>query len=220
MGDTGDSETNQNKNKGIEEDEMQPTRENRENYELLQKIVAKRIKNVKRKEERELLKESQKNNRKFTKYIKWKTKARKTIGPLRKEDGQLEAEDKKMADILNDFFVSVFTKEDLSCIPVLEKETAGDMDRITIAADVIRKKIKELRIDSAPGPDGITPRLLRSLGESIILPLELIFKKSLETSKVLGEWKQAVVIPISKKVQKGKPETTDQFPSQVSLARF
>jgi hypothetical protein len=107
-----------------------------------------------------------------------------------------------MADILNDFFISVFTKVDLSSIPVVEKENAGDMDRITITANVIRKKIQELRIDSAPGPDGITPRLPRSLGESILLPLELIFKKSLETGKVRGDWKQAVVIPIFKKGSK------------------
>jgi hypothetical protein len=49
-----------------------------------------------------------------------------------------------MADILNDFFVSVFTKEDMNNMPVVEQEEVHEMGQIIITAEMIRKKIKEL----------------------------------------------------------------------------
>jgi hypothetical protein len=180
----------------------QPTGENRAAYERLAKNVAKVIRNAKRKCERELLREKDKNNRKFTKYIKSKTKARTTIGPLKGENGQLEAEDKQMANILNDFFVSVFTQENLEFIPEPAQEEATEMRMPSITKDKIREKIQGLRVDSAPGPDGINPRLLKELGDSVLTPLEIIFKKSLTTGVVPLEWRQATVIPIFKKGSK------------------
>jgi hypothetical protein len=125
------------------------------------KGVAKMLRNAKRRCERELLREKDKN-RKFTKYIKSKTKARTTIGLLMGKDGQLEAEDKQMTNILNDFLVSVFTQEGLDFIPELIQEEAIEMRLPLITKVKIRKKIQELSVDSAPRPDGINTTFERT----------------------------------------------------------
>ena len=51
------------------------------------------------------------NKKKFYKYISDKRKARKNIGPLWKETGDLVMRDVEKAEVLNDFFASVFTSK-------------------------------------------------------------------------------------------------------------
>jgi len=67
-----------------------------------------------------------------------------------------------MAEELNSFFSSVFTKEDLSQIPDPETEVVQrNMDPVRVCSDKIRKQIRKLRKEAAPGPDGIRPSLLK-----------------------------------------------------------
>ena len=44
--------------------------------------------------------------------------------------------------------------------------------------------IKQLKTNSAPGPDGITPRLLQELVDEVAVPLGTIFTKSMEEGLV------------------------------------
>jgi len=49
------------------------------------------------------------NKKSFYKYISDKRKARENVGPLWKEMGDLVTQDIEKAEILSDFFASVFT---------------------------------------------------------------------------------------------------------------
>ena len=49
----------------------------------------------------------------FANYIKSKSKTVTSIGPLKNSSGSLISSEKEMAEILNRFFASVFTKEDI-----------------------------------------------------------------------------------------------------------
>jgi hypothetical protein len=75
-----------------------------ENYKKLEKEVANKIRNAKRKVERELAFGNDKNGRQFSNYVKSKTKSRTGIGPLCMEDGSVTADSKKMADALTVIF--------------------------------------------------------------------------------------------------------------------
>ncbi len=73
---------------------------------------------------------------------------------------------------------------------------------VPAAAAAARLAVAYAAAEAAPGPDGINPRLLKELGDSILTPLEIIFQKSLTSGMVPLEWRQATVILIFKKVSK------------------
>jgi hypothetical protein len=175
-------------------------------YKRIEKEVSNKIRNAKRKLEKDLVSGPDKNNRNFARYVKTKTKSRTTIGPLITKDKRVLTEEKDMAEELNKFFSSVFTREDLTNIPEPEKEQVQSrMKEIRVSKGEIKKKIQKLRKEAAAGPDGIKPRLLQQLEDSILLPLEMLFNRSLETGEIPQEWRTAKVTPIFKKGAKGDP---------------
>jgi hypothetical protein len=62
-----------------------------------------------------------------------------------------------IADELNRYFGSIFTKEDRENVPVKELETDQRLDQITVTREIVLRKLQKLRPDSAAGPDGIHP---------------------------------------------------------------
>lgn len=177
-----------------------------EEYRALEKETAKKIRNAKRKLEKDLAAGSDKNNRKFAKYIKSKTKSKTTVGPLLSKDKKLITGDKEIAEELNKFFSSVFTQEDLLNIPEPDAEAINRaMEPVFVTQQQIRNKIRKLRKDAAPGPDGITPSILQRLEESVVVPLEIIFNMAIESGDSPQDWKIANVTPIFKKGTKGDP---------------
>ena len=104
---------------------------------------------------------------------------------------------------MNDFFTSVFTKEDLSNLP-----NAPNLNHIAVLTDVeiteeaILEVIKSLDASKSPGPDNIHPRVLKETADVIAHPLHLIFKRSLNAGLLPDTWKIANVSPIFKKGNK------------------
>ena len=54
-------------------------------------------------------------------------------------------------------------------------------------------------MNKAPGPEGWHPRSLKEIKEEIVIPLEIVLKKSLLTGEVPGEWKLANITLIFRK---------------------
>ena len=54
------------------------------------------------------------------------TKSKSTIGDLRDKDGNLKTKDQEKANILNDFFSSVFTVEGNSELPDFEQKVKDE----------------------------------------------------------------------------------------------
>jgi hypothetical protein len=79
------------------------------------------------------------------------------------------------------------------------------MEPVTVNEADILRKIRKLRKDAAPGPDRISPKILQQLEKSFLVPLKLLFNKTLIAGKVPSEWKTATVTPIFKKGTKGDP---------------
>ncbi len=80
-----------------------------------------------------------------------------------------------MAEVLNGFFSSVFTREDETNIP---KEDSIEWE--------VKKKIRKLRKDAAAGPDEIGPRVLQELENEIAQALVMIFRHSLSREDTSG----------------------------------
>jgi hypothetical protein len=151
--------------------------------------------------ERDLANNPDKNNHKFARYIKSKKKSRNTIGPLKTEDGKLLTQSVEMAEELNRFFSSVFTKEAPDNISVPRREEMKtDMRSVKVTPAHVRDQIKNLRADSAPGPDGISPRVLKELKAEASIPLSIIFNKSLTETVVPADLELGNVTPIPSSV--------------------
>ena len=87
----------------------------------------------------------------------------------------------------------------------IENSITPPLETITITEEKVLKKLKQLNPNKACGPDQITPKLIREIAEPITPSLTKLYKESLSTSVVPGDWKQATVTPIFKKGDKKDP---------------
>ncbi len=145
------------------------------------------------------------NRRPFFSYVKQKTKSRPSVGPLTNSRGEKVTDDQGMANLLNSFFSSVFTKDNGSPDQQAAPMVTADIGEIKVTVNMVREKIDNLRVDSAAGPDKIGPRLLQELKEAVAPPLAEIFNSSLREGKVPEDWRCANVTPIFKKGAKADP---------------
>ena len=108
-----------------------------------------------------------------------------------------------MAVILNNQFTSVFKTENTRDIPVPENIFYRNEDCKLITYDIadedISKCTDKLKIQKSPGPDKISPRIIKTLKDKLIKPLKIIFNILLTTGQVPAKWKHANVTPIFKK---------------------
>lgn len=84
-------------------------------------------------------------------------------------------------------------------------EDHPSMDRINISVTGVEKLLKTLNPYKAPGPDGISPRVLRELAAEVAPILTIIYRSTLETGTVPSDWKTALVTPVFKKGQHYDP---------------
>ncbi len=76
-------------------------------------------------------------------YANSKLKLRSKISQLSRKDGTLNQTGEQQAQVLNEFFSSVFTEEDLNQILNLEKQYQNDpLENIHITAEMVLKKLK------------------------------------------------------------------------------
>ena len=89
-----------------------------------------------------------------------------------------------MAEVLNEYFSSVFTTEDNSSLPVpftkFEGNTSEHLGQLFVTPEMIAKKIKKKKDNKSSGVDGIPPKLLKEIVEQISTPLANFFNLSLE----------------------------------------
>jgi hypothetical protein len=128
------------------------------------------------------------------------------VGPLKSRDGTVVADKKQMADMLNTYFSSVFSGAEVGDVPTAEgEEVRHVLDDVQFDEEAVVKKIQQLKIASAPGPDGIGSLLLKELAEQIKRPLTAIYRTSILSGDVPEDWRQANVTPIYKKGSKADP---------------
>ena len=143
------------------------------------------------------------NPKLFWNYVNDKMKSRQPVSDLRKENGELTTNDEEKAQVLNDFFSSVFTREDQTNIPeLIQREVPKPLTKVNFTAANIEKRLLKLKTSKSPGPDGLHPRILKELAKEISKPLKDIFTTSLREGKLLGDWRIAHITPIHKKGSK------------------
>lgn len=165
-------------------------------YKLIRQHLKKSIRKAKRQSEMKLAKECNGDLKKFYSYYKFKNK-QKTVGPFTIGENVIH-DDTGIVNVLNEQFVSVFTRENAEDIPNVRKKTNACVNDVDVSVGTIKSLLKELRENTACGPDEIYAKILKELAEFLALPLQILFKRSLYFSEIPSDWKCANVVPIFK----------------------
>ena len=167
------------------------------------------IRAAKRKNEKYIADASNTNPKMFWSHVRNKLKTRTGVAPLLEninDEKSMKFTDEEKANILQDQFSSVFTKEPEGESPTLEKKTNKTITNISITDCQVRDEIRKLNVSKSCGPDEIHPRLLIELVDIVCKPIALLLNKSMETGKLPDDWKRAHVSPIYKKGAKSRAE--------------
>ncbi len=72
--------------------------------------------------------------------MRQRTKSRPSIGPLRNEKKEMVSDDQGMTELLNNFFGSVFTREDTTNIPAAKEMETENMKEVVITLKIVKMK--------------------------------------------------------------------------------
>jgi hypothetical protein len=147
----------------------------------------------------------------FFAYVKSKKRSKVAVGPLKDDRGNVVSDDKETAKIMNSYFASVFTVEDIQNIPepVDFFESYSDIQKLKyfqITEDEVKSKLNNLKVNKSPGPDDIHAKLLYELQNELAGPLTEMFNLSLKSGRIPQDWRDARVTPLYKKGSKSNPE--------------
>jgi len=124
-------------------------------------------------------------------------------------DGEVATKPAHKAELLNKYFCFVFLSAtpDVTIDPTNNPlKTEMEISQIQVSVDDVTKHLTVLNTSKAPGPDGISARLLKECSQEIALSLCGIFNKSLSSGQIPAEWKSADITPIHKKDSKEPAE--------------
>ena len=143
------------------------------------------------------------NSKPFWTYVKSKISTRETVSNLVKPDGNMTTSDKEKAEVLQDFFVSVFTQENVEFMPVPSAMVYDStLENLEITSSDVSELLRKLNPSKSPGPDKLHPRILHEMADVLSVPLAIIFQTSLERGELPLDWRSANVTPIFKKGNK------------------
>jgi hypothetical protein len=169
-------------------------------YTRLRNKVRNRTRQVINQHEKDIAGSAKSNPKGAWNYIKQKSKVQERIPELQGENGERANGDVEKAEILSNFFASVYTKEPEGPMPDYPpRNFAASLDTVTINEEVVKTVLCKIKPDKAPGPDQIRPKVLKECATSLSKPLTIIFKKSIEEGRIPDRWKTAAVAPIHKK---------------------
>jgi len=193
------------RNKAWKKYRDRPSYENQIRYKRKRNEVTKEIREAKEIFEYKLAGNIKEDPKSFFAYVRSKSKSRSEIGALKWNDKLVE-DDEGKAKVLNEYFSSVFTKEDISTVPMSCNLEGGKiLSDIAITEERIQKAVDKMKHNKAAGEDGLVSTYVKGSIKGIMKPLLHVYNRSLEETIIPDEWKRANVTAIFKKGAKWDP---------------
>ena len=148
--------------------------------------------------EKSLIVRARENPKLLHSYLRCKKKLRPSVGPLRLPNGSTTDNPLEMAECFSDAFASVFNSA-IPDNPAPHQVSNGVLQNIEFGPVNVANVLLGLDVNSAMGPDGLHPQLLKACAHSLAYPLYKIFSLSLDEELLPTSWKLSLVVPIFKK---------------------
>ena len=184
------------------------TETDKQKYKQLEIGLKRTIRNKKRNMEKKVAQEAKTNPKAFFAYINGNKRMRNKIGPLMREENgvkEIIVEPRRQAEVLNEWYASVFTKGGGESPKKEPVDGTKELSEVTITEERVKGLIEKMKEKSAPGPDGITNKLMKELVREIAKPLTKIFRKSMDEAKIPDDWRKSNITPIYKGGSKATP---------------
>ena len=136
--------------------------------------------------------------KRFWTYIRSKRQDNVGVTPLVIND-DVVSDSREKANLLSNYFKSVFTKEDLQNMPPEATSPYADIPPIHFSTAGITKLLQKVNCKKAYGPDGIPYYILKEAAAELAPFLQFLFTQSLHTGSVPQTWLKATVVPVHKK---------------------
>ena len=118
---------------------------------------------------------------------------RTSVGPLRKNTGRVVSDESEIAGLLNRYFASTYTQEQSGEFPIAESIYEGGekglFQKMQVRVEEVKEQLGSRRVDQAPGPDSMYPRVLREVAEQVSEILTDSFKSFLESGQEPEDWR-------------------------------
>lgn len=176
-------------------------KENRLQYITARNRANRMMAQKRREYEKNICNASKNNPKVFWSHVRNKLKSTSGVSSLLEcpnDKTSLKHEDYDKANILQQQFCSVFTREPDGDLPEFEQRTDTAIDDLHVTKELIIKQINKLQANKSFGPDEIHPKMLIELADYFAEPLAIIMNKTLEEGALPNDWKLAHVTPIYK----------------------
>ena len=144
--------------------------------------------------------ETQRNSKRWWQTVKWLLgRGGDTSYPTLCVDGKQFNLNKEKAQAFNNFFLSHSNIDESNAVLPEDDNFPEGISNIAATHDEVHDLLKCIDPSKSTGPDGVSPRLLREAGASIVPSLTRLINLSLSSATVPDSWKLANVIPLFKK---------------------
>lgn len=111
--------------------------------------------------------------------------------------GRFRNNPRDQAELFNEYFFNQFSEPSNYNIPI-DYRNNRDVSSV-ISKAKIHSLLRNIDINKAPGMDNIHGKFLKMCATSLAYPLYLLFKTSLVTGDIPGDWKNCNIVPIYNK---------------------
>ena len=145
----------------------------------------------------------------FYKFVNQKLSSSSGIAPLKSTDGLIHTVDSEKANLLNEYFHSVFTVDN-GTLPIFPNRvnSPNSIEDISIDSIMLANIIKNLKSNSAAGPGHLPPIFFKKCMSPLLHPLCVIFRVSIDLHDLPAEWKLSIITP---KFKSGSPSDCQNY---------